>query len=99
MELELLGYTGIKIGTIIIEIMNIGILSGLLYLYIKSYNKIKIGFTAGLILFALLLLIRSFITIGFIMTNTNFLIDRPIYIGGIMQLMALTILLKVTWDY
>ncbi|MBU4534914.1 MAG: hypothetical protein KKF16_03610 [Euryarchaeota archaeon] len=99
MEPELLAYAGIKIGTLIIEIINIGLLSVLLYLYIKSYNQIKIGFTIGLILFALLLLIRSFITIGFMIAHTDLLMARPIYIGGIMQIIALTILLKVAWDY
>jgi len=99
MALELLGYTGIKILAIIIEIANICLLSGLLYLYIKSYRQIKIGFTVGLILFALTLLIRSITTIAFLVVDSDVLIGRPIYIGGIIQLIALTILLKITWDY
>lgn len=99
MALELFGYTGIKFIAIIIELLNIGLLSGLLYLYIKSYRQIKIGFTVGLILFALMLLIKSITTIGFLIVDTDSLIGHPVYIGGIIEVIALTILLKVTYDY
>lgn len=99
MILEIFGYTGIKVIAIIIELLNIGLLSGLLYLYTKSYQQIKIGFTVGLILFALMLLIKSIITIGFLIVDTDALIGHPVYIGGIIEIIALTILLKVTYDY
>ncbi len=99
MTLELFGYTGIKTAAIIIELLNIGLLTGLLYLYTKSYRNIKIGFTIGLILFALMLLIKSIVTIGFLIVDSEALIGRPTYIGGIIELIALTILLKITWDY
>lgn len=99
MTLELFGYGGIKITAIIIELLNIGLLTGLLYLYTKSYRQIKIGFTVGLILFALLLLIKSIFTIISITVDTDAFIGRPVYIGGIIELIALTILLKITYDY
>ena len=99
MVLELFGYAGIKIVSITIEIANVGLLSGLLYLYIKSYRRIKIGFTVGLVLFALVLLIRSISTIIFLIVDSTSSIGRSIYIGGIIEFVALAILLKVTWDY
>ena len=99
MALEILGYTGIKVAAVIIEIANIGLLTGLLYLYTKSYRQIKIGFTVGLILFALMLLIKSISTIVFLLVDSDLLIGRPIYIGGIIEFIALAILLKITWDY
>jgi hypothetical protein len=99
MALELFGYTGIKTAAIIIEIGNIGLLTGLLYLYTKSYRQIKIGFTVGLILFALMLLIKSITTITFLIVDIDLLIGRPIYIGGIIEFIALAILLKITYDY
>ena len=99
MALEILGYTGIKAAAVIIEIANIGLLTGLLYLYTKSYRQIKIGFTVGLILFALMLLIKSISTIAFLLVDSDLLIGRPIYIGGIIEFIALAILLKITWDY
>ena len=99
MTVEIFGYTGIKVAAVIIEIANIGLLTGLLYLYTKSYRQIKIGFTIGLIIFALLLLIKSIFTIGFLIVDSETLIGRPIYIGGIIELVALSILLKITYDY
>ncbi|MBI5680978.1 MAG: hypothetical protein HZC47_08800 [Methanobacterium sp.] len=96
MTLELLGCIGIKTTAIIIEIANIGLLSGLLYLYTKSYRQIKIGFTIGLMLFALTLLIRSIATIAFLIIDNDALIGKPIYIGGIIEVIALTILLKIS---
>jgi hypothetical protein len=51
MTLELFGYNGTKNIAVIIEFANIGLLTGILYLYTKSYRQIKIGFTVGLILF------------------------------------------------
>ena len=99
MVFELFGYPGIKITAIIIEMANIGLLTGLLYLYTKSYRQIKIGFTVGLILFALMLLIKSISTIVFLFVDSDLLIGRPVYIGGIIEFIALAILLKITWDY
>ncbi len=99
MALEIYGYSAIKITATIIELLNIGLLMGLLYLYTKSYQQIKIGFTVGLILFAILLLIKSIFTIIFIFVDADVFIGRPVYIGGIIELIALTILLKITWDY
>ena len=99
MALELFGYPGIKIAAVIIELANIMLLSGLLYLYTKSYRQIKIGFTVGLILFAIMLLIKSISTIVFLVVDSDLLIGRPVYIGGIIEFIALAILLKITWDY
>lgn len=99
MTLEIFGYKGIKIIAIIIELANIGLLTGLLHLYTKSYRQIKIGFTVGLILFTLLLLIKSILVTIFIIVDTDVFIGRPVYIGGIIELIALTILLKITWEY
>lgn len=99
MALELFGYSGIKIIALIIEIANIGLLTGLLYLYTKSYRQIKIGFTVGLILFALMLLIKSILTIVFLIIDPDILVGRPVYFGGIIEFIALAILLKITWDY
>ncbi|HML04410.1 MAG TPA: hypothetical protein VK426_01420 [Methanobacterium sp.] len=99
MVFEILGYSGIKVTAIIIELLNIGLLSGLLYLYTKSYRQIKIGFTVGLILFAIMLLIKSITTIGFLIVDSDALIGHPVYIGGIIEVIALVILLKITYDY
>jgi hypothetical protein len=99
MVLELFGLTLIKTAAIGIETANIGLLSGLLYLYIKSYRQIKIGFTVGLILFASVLLIRSILTIALLIIDSDMLTGRHVLIGGFIEFIALAILLKITWDY
>ena len=99
MVLELFGLTLIKTAAVGIEVANIGLLSGLLYLYIKSYRQIKIGFTVGLILFASVLLIRSILAIALLIIDSDILIGRQALVGGIIEFIALVILLKITWDY
>ncbi|MCE7697548.1 MAG: hypothetical protein K8E24_001375 [Methanobacterium paludis] len=99
MIVEFLGYTGIKIAAIGIEIGNVGILSCLLYLYLKSYRQIKIGFTLGLMLFASALLIKSISSIGLLIVDTDALVSSPVFVSGIIESIALLILLKITWDY
>ena len=99
MALELLGLNLIKTAAIGIEIANIGLLSGLLYLYVKSYRQIKIGFTIGLILFASVLLIRSILTIALLIMASDMLTGRQALVGGFIEFIALAILLKITWDY
>lgn len=99
MVLELLGLNLIKTAAIGIEIANIGLLSGLLYLYVKSYRQIKIGFTIGLILFASVLLIRSILTIALLIMASDMLTGRQALVGGFIEFIALAILLKITWDY
>ena len=103
MTIDLLGLTGIEIVAIIISIANIGVLLGLLYIYINSYRQIKIGFTIGLILFAAILLLKNIFDITYLLVTGNMLNHSHDLIGdiigGIIQFIALTILLKITWDY
>ncbi len=98
MALEIFGYEGIKILAIILELINIGLLFGLLHLYVKSYRQIKIGFTVGLIFFALILLFKSILSAGFILFN-QVPLDIPHVVLSSIQLIALGILLKITVDY
>lgn len=99
MIIELLGYVGSEVAAIGIELANIGLLSGLLYLYIKSYRQIKIGFTVGLILFASVLLLKSIFAIILLLIDSDALLDYHGIVGGIIEFIALAILLKITWDY
>ena len=99
MVLELFGLTLIKTAAIGIEFANVGLLLGLLYLYTKSYRQIKIGFTVGLILFASVLLIRSILAIALLIIDSDMLTGRQALLGGIIEFIALAILLKITWDY
>ena len=96
MALEI--YTGIKFLSLIFEIVNLGLLSGLLYFYIKSYRQIKFGFTIGLILFASIFLIKSIVVIGFNLLGL-LTIDIPYIVSDIIQIIGLSILLIITWKY
>ena len=98
MTLELLG-SGNIIAAVGVELANIGLLSGLIYLYVKSYRQIKIGFTVGLMLFASFLLLKSIATIILLAVDNDALLDYHGVIGGIIEFIALAILLKITWDY
>jgi len=96
MTIDLLGYAGTTILAIGIEIANISLLSGLLYLYIKSYRQIKIGFTVGLILFASVLLIKSVSTIILLLIDNDAILNYHGIIGGVIEFIALAILLKIS---
>jgi len=96
MALEILGYPGVKIMALTLEFVNIGLLSGLLYVYTKSYRQIKFGFTVGLILFALMLLFKSIMGIGFILFSNQIPVNIPYILGNIIQIIALIILLKIS---
>jgi hypothetical protein len=103
MTIQLLGLTGIEVATIIVSIANMSILVGLLYVYINNYRQIKIGFTIGIILFAAILLLKNIFDIAYLIVTGNMLNCRHDLtgnlVGGIIQFIALAILLKITWDY
>jgi hypothetical protein len=103
MTIQLWGLTGIEVATIIVSIANMGILVGLLYVYINNYRQIKIGFTIGIILFAAILLLKNIFDIVYLIVTGNMLnCSHDLtgnLVGGIIQFTALVILLKITWDY
>jgi hypothetical protein len=94
--------------TIVIGIGNIGILSGLFYFYWNSFKQLRSKFTTGLLYFALILLVQNILAI--IALSVFLIMGIEIHeIGGaeiysilllvtIAQLVALTILFKITWD-
>ncbi|MBI5680971.1 MAG: hypothetical protein HZC47_08765 [Methanobacterium sp.] len=101
----------IGIGTIlaiIIGIANICLLIALLYVYLKSYKQLKSKFTMGLLVFASLLLLQNVVSTLFLVLNMfvgpgshSFEIGRqefPLSSINIIQLIALSILLKITWE-
>jgi membrane protease YdiL (CAAX protease family) len=99
MVLELLGNAGIKFAAQLVGIGNIILLLGLLYFYIKSYREIKIGFTLGLILFVLLLMLQSVFSLISPIPGNNLSINTHEFIGSVIEFIALTILLIITWKY
>jgi hypothetical protein len=98
----------ILFAAIIIGIVNIGLLSGLLYFYWNSYKQLKSKFTIGLLYFALILLIQNILTIialavfSFLGIEIHELGGTEIYsillLVTLAQLIALSILFKITWE-
>ena len=106
------GIDFIGIGTsylsIAVGIANICLLIALIYIYMKNYRQLKSKFTMGLLVFASLLLLQNIvstlvlvlnITLG--MGHQGFDLDRPQFplsSINVIQLIALSVLLKITLD-
>ncbi len=98
----------IILAAIVIGIANIGLLSALFYFYWNSYKQLKSKFTVGLLYFALILLVQNILAI--IALAVFAILGIEIHeLGGtevysilllvtLAQLVALTILFKITWD-
>ena len=109
MTLELVFLNRIIIySAIIIGIANVGLLSGLFYFYWTSYNQLKSKFTTGLLYFALILLIQNilaiiglaiFLVLGIEMHELGATVVYAFLLSvTTAQLIALTILFKITWE-
>ena len=93
---------------IIIGIANICLLIALLYVYLKSYRQLKSKFTMGLLFFASFLLLQNVVSTLFLALNMvfgagqhGFEISRPEFplsSINVIQLIALSILLYITWE-
>ena len=93
---------------IIIGIANICLLIALLYVYLKSYRQLKSKFTMGLLVFASLLLLQNAVSTLFLALSMilgpgshSFEIGRqefPLSSINVIQLIALSILLYITWE-
>jgi chromate transport protein ChrA len=93
---------------IAVGIANIGLLIALIYVYMKNYRQLKSKFTMGLLVFASLLLLQNVVSTGILILNIvlgmghhGFDLDRPQFplsSINIIQLIALSILLKITWE-
>ena len=93
---------------IIVGIANAGLLTGLIYFYRESYKQIESKFTIGLLYFTSILLLQNilliiglflFLTLGI---EINEFSGTEIYsvllLINIAQLIALSILFRITWD-
>lgn len=105
---------GIDIGmgtaylAVAVGIANICLLIALIYIYMKNYRQLKSKFTMGLLVFASLLLLQNVVSTGILVLNIalgmghpGFDLDRPQFplsSINIIQLIALSVLLKITLD-
>jgi len=98
----------ILFAAIIVGIANIGLLSGLFYFYWNSYKQLKSKFTTGLLYCALILLVQNILAIIALIVFSILGIEIHEFGGTeiysillsvtLAQLIALSILFKITWD-
>ena len=96
-------YVAIGVG-----IANVGLLSGLVYFYRESYKQLESKFTIGLLYFSTILLIQNILLVLALAIFLILGIEIHKFDGtehysillliNLAQLIALTILFKITWD-
>ena len=96
----------ILLAVMIVEIVNVCLLLGLLYVYWGNYKKVKSEFSIGLLFFASVFLLKSILFIvGMIVIASG--VDTPfaddghgvpgIFLLNTIEMTALAILFKITW--
>ena len=100
--------TVIVIVAIAVGIVNVCLLSGLVYFYWGSYRQLKSKFTTGLLYFALILLVQNilavlalavFLALGIEIHKLDGTEHYSILLLiNTAQLVALAILFKITWE-
>ncbi|MDI6643863.1 MAG: hypothetical protein QME14_02305 [Methanobacteriaceae archaeon] len=84
----------------IVNIANICLLIALIFVYGKSYCRLKSNFTLGFLLFSFLLLLQNLLFLIFLLFHSGFRgpgMGIPLLIINTTQFIALLILLKITW--
>ncbi len=100
-ETELFDDPNLAILAALVGAVNIGLLLVMLFIYLSSYKKLKSSFTLGLILFVLLLILQNTVFIAFLLLREGFHgpgMGGPVLSINIIQLGALIVLLKITWE-
>lgn len=93
---------------IIVGIANICLLLALISIYLKNYKQLKSKFTTGLLVFASLLLLQNLVSVLFLALKIilgpqshTFEFggqEFPLSSINVIQLIALSILLYITWE-
>jgi len=84
-----------------VGLVNIALLLVMLGIYLSSYRRLRSRFTLGLIFFTLLLLLQNALFMLFLIMGEGFRgpgMGYPVLSLNIIQLGALIILLRITWD-
>ena len=97
----------ISIIMLAVEVLNRILLFGLLYIYIKSYRKVKSQFTMGLIFFVSAFIVKSMFLLVGLKYLLSYLEDVPdrgrglpflLLIVNIVECIGLLTLLKISWE-
>lgn len=89
-----------KLTTVITGISTM-VLGALIQVYISNLRKIKSKFTIGLLIFALLFLVQNLVSFYYFITMMDYYapeVEVHVFILNLLQLVAFTILLKITWE-
>jgi hypothetical protein len=91
---------------LVASVVNIFLLIGLLNAYWKTYKEVKSEFTIGLLYFATFLLLQNFVSAIFLSIPLIIPVELPVsdihgpqlplFLISLVQLVALTILYKIT---
>jgi hypothetical protein len=85
----------------LVGMINIALLLVMFGIYLSSYRRLKSRFTLGLIFFTLLLILQNALFMLFLIIGEGFRgpgMGGPVLSLNIIQLGALIILLRITWD-
>jgi hypothetical protein len=84
----------------ILQIVNMAMLSVLIFIYVKNLTKMKSSITQGLLIFAVFLLIQNVmgVYLGFVsMSQMNEPFENYAFFVNFMETIALLALFWVTW--
>ena len=87
--------------TTVLTVISALSLGALLHVYLKNLKKIKSKFTIGLLVFALLFLIQSIISLYYYLTMMKYYspeVEVHVFTLTLLQTIAFLILLKITWE-
>lgn len=90
---------------IIVKFLVVVVVSGLVKIYLESYKKIKVSYTIGLLMFSIIFLVSAIFAFIFTLLITfnphdahSLTINGGKFIESIIQLIAMSILYKITKD-
>jgi len=89
-------------GLISVDVVNMLILSALIYIFVKNYRHIKSKYTLGLMVFSALFLVHIFMAMVMGVYTWIDVSDNTIMvwllITELIQMLGLAALLYITWD-
>lgn len=83
-----------------LSLVNIVLVIGLLYVYLKNFIKMRSFFTAGLLVFAALFLVQNVMAFYFMVTMMPYYasaVEPFMVVFTMLQLVAFAVLNYITW--
>ena len=80
-----------------VNIVNILLLLGVLFIYLKGFKKVRSGFMVGLILFAVLLLAQNIVAVYFQTQMISYYTEDVAFFGLILSVIETIALIILLW--